>query len=1179
MTLTTEINTATIIIESMLAHIGPDPDPTFGPVVYDDDGLVQDYCIADAILADQRTRTESAEPDAESLRLLMLLVDPTGDVDEAEVNRLVKLAWGKAADRELNRVSGSDESPVVETFNDAELLGVETEGYTALLNEPATLMLGSLYGAKDRRNTQDGDWLPVTQPWAQWLIGGPGDKKNAPWGFTRHPVNKAKEGACVVLGSSIGKARKANAMQTMYAMGLDIDSGASLDSMLDKVEDLGLFCIVYTTHSHGKTLPPLPRDTVIQKLKIKPEELDDSKVREYLRLHDKNRYEESFIAGVKITDARKETKTGEVIEVSSPMLDKYRLIFPLAIPVHIRDLAQTRGAALDVWEDKITGLARETLGVHFDTSCTDPSRLFFTARHPKDAADWYCAVVRGEPLRFEDVPTVKKSTYLNTRKPMNAFDMAGGAADAGDRPAQAFAPSGASLNDWHSKAKDRFNMANLLEDLCADRIRRAGNEAQGQVHIECPFESEHSSEGGTACDARNALDSSSGFWTWGCHHDSCRGRHKLAFLEEALRLNWFDEDQLFGDSVYMMGGVDEDEEDDDSDVIEADAPADGGKVSAAVLQKRFRKMIRDGASKADKADAIRDAVKESGFGKREVSGFWDEEDRAVNQKPKGRSTIPEKSITADYHEQVAYAQKRIVAANADAPRIFAYMDSFAVVDERKGRVRLLEKQSALFAEVHKVTRWEKVVDDKGNTRLVSPPEDVVRFIYEESTFKDTLPELVGGVVTTPFFAADGSLVIEPGYHAGAQVFLAPTPGLVVPRVSGKPTAEEVEKAKRLLIDDVLADFPLGGMTRAQIIAAEGAANAPVAHTLAYMLLPFCRAMIAGPTPGHVFTKPAPGTGASLLDDMCAMIDAAKPAPARVPKSGDEMGKVLTSVLKDGPRRVRFDNAHDAIASDDLASAMTAENYGARVLGRSQAVDVAVRAVWGFTANNFEASKEILRRLVFIPLDAGEADPENRTPAGGWRHKNLRAWVAEHRGELVWACLTLIQNWVAQGAVKQTTVTKGSYEVWAGVIGGVLDAAGIEGFLLGQEEEQEKARDSAQDAMQHFIDVVADYKPGTYFRAGSTAPFGEVNTVSLQAVLNGNVRAGNDHARAEPILVRGMGYDRVSGQYESSGWIGKCMRTISRKPWVSGDKELTFTTLDDTKNKTVVYRLDVKVRAA
>jgi hypothetical protein len=1064
------------------------------------------------------------------------------------------------------------EPPAPEELNDAFLLGQEHPEFERILEQPVTLLVGEMWGAKDRRNTQDGAWNPVTMSWQAWIVGGEGDKNAPAWGFSRHPVNKTKEGAAIVLGSSIGNGRTAKSMQTMYAIGLDIDAGYPLDSMLDKVEDLGLACIIYTSHSHGRPGLSLKHDDVIRKLKIKPSELNKAQVQRYLREFSKNRYEESFVSKIEIANAKKQTKEGLVIELTTPPLDKYRLIFPLAEPVTIVDLAGTHTEALEVWEDKITGLARETLGVHFDTSCTDPSRLFYTARHSKDADDWYCAIIRGQPLRFEDVPTVKKATYLNTRKPMNAFEMAGGAGTPGaDSIPHCHTPGGASLNDWHYMAKNRFNMADLFEDLCSDRVRGGGH---GKVEIECPFEHEHSSEGGTACMVMNPDNNSEGYWTISCRRDACQGRHKLQFLEEALKQNWFDEDQLFGDSVYMLEGPDEEEDEEDPELIET-----GEEVSAVSVQARFRKLIRDGASEAERADAIRDAVRSSGFGKREVNKLWAEEEARVIQKPKGRSSIPAKDVWADFHEQVTYAQKRIVAANADTPRVFASMDSFALVDERRGRVRLLETQNALFAELAKITRWEKVVDDKGNIRLVEPPEAVVRFIHNDSAFKETLPELSGGVVTTPFYAADGSLVIEPGYHAGAKVYLAPTPGLVVPRVSGNPTAEEVDKAKRLLIEDVLADFPLGGMTRAEIVAATGEANAPIAHTLGYMLLPFCREMIAGPTPGHVFTKPAPGTGASLLDDMCAMIDAAEPAPAISPPKGEEMGKTLTSILKNGPRRVRFDNAHDAIASAELAMAMTAPTYGARILGQSQTVDVAVRAVWGFTANNFEASREILRRLIFIPLDAGEADPENRVPSAGWRHKDLRAWVASNRGELVWACLTLIQNWVAQGATPQDRITRGSYGAWAGVIGGVLDAAGIEGFLLGQEEEQAKARDSAQDAMQAFIDVVADFPPGTFFRAGGDARFNGTPVVNVQMVLNGDVRAGEGHARAEPIQIPGWGYDRVSGQYETAGRIGRAMKTVARKPWRSADKELTFTTLEDTKNKTTVYRLDVCQKAA
>lgn len=582
----------------MLAHVGPDPDPTFGDVTYDEAGRVNAESIADSILDLQRTRTEAVDPDTESLELLGRLArDLMNDPTEEEILAL----WREAVDRVSGFATESDVAPQEPTetkLNDAELLGVETDAFNALLEKDATLLLGEMWGAKDRRNTQDEDWKAVTMPWANWIVGGDGNKNAAAWGFSRHPVGKDKAGASVVLGSSLGGARKTKAMDTMFALGLDIDAGFPLDAMLDKLEGLGLFCLVYTSHSHGKSGLTLKHDEVFRKLKIKPSELTKPQIQRFLREHDKNRYEESFIAKVEITNAKKQTKEGLVIELSTPALDKYRLIFPLSKPVKIIDLADTQAAALEVWEDKITGMAREVLDVHFDTSCTDPSRLFYTGRHAKDAEDWYCAVVRGDPLKFEDVPVMRKSAYLNTRKTanLNAFEKAGGAgAHDGERAPQAFTPSGASLNDWHYKAKERFQMADLVEDLCADHIRNAGGEAQGHVHIECPFEHEHSSEGGTATMVVNALDSQNGYWTWFCKHDACQGRHKLAFLEEALRQQWFDEEQLFGDSVYMLEGPDDPDEviEDDGEKItpSLDPAAPLGRTAKqklASLSARFK---------------------------------------------------------------------------------------------------------------------------------------------------------------------------------------------------------------------------------------------------------------------------------------------------------------------------------------------------------------------------------------------------------------------------------------------------------------------------------------------------------------------------------------------------------------------------------------------------------------
>jgi len=102
-----------------------------------------------------------------------------------------------------------------------------------------------------------------------------------------------------------------------------------------------------------------------------------------------------------------------------------------------------------------------TLGVHFDTSCTDPSRLFFLPRHSK-GAEFKSYVLAGDPLDFSTVPQIKKSTYTKNRE-LNAFILADDS-EQGSTPPTIFLPSGATVNAWQSKVgKDRFMVADAIE--------------------------------------------------------------------------------------------------------------------------------------------------------------------------------------------------------------------------------------------------------------------------------------------------------------------------------------------------------------------------------------------------------------------------------------------------------------------------------------------------------------------------------------------------------------------------------------------------------------------------------------------------------------------------------------------------------------------------------------------
>jgi putative DNA primase/helicase len=112
----------------------------------------------------------------------------------------------------------------------------------------------------------------------------------------------------------------------------------------------------------------------------------------------------------------------------------------------------------------------------------------------------------------------------------------------------------------------------------------------------------------------------------------------------------------------------------------------------------------------------------------------------------------------------------------------------------------------------------------------------------------------------------------------------------------------------------------------------------------------------------------------------------------------------------------------------------------------------IRCVWIATGNNPQFSNEIARRMVRIRLDPHEDQPWLRE---GFRHANLLAWVWRNRARLVAACLTLGRAWIAAGMPRHQK-TIGSFEGWAEVMGGILEVAGVPGFLGNLKEMYERA---------------------------------------------------------------------------------------------------------------------------
>ena len=371
-----------------------------------------------------------------------------------------------------------------------------------------------------------------------------------------------------------------------------------------------------------------------------------------------------------------------------------------------------------------------------------------------------------------------------------------------------------------------------------------------------------------------------------------------------------------------------------------------------------------------------------------------------------------------------------------------------IVPDDEGRpVAAMVTDERLRHMLARLAIWRRAARN-GDLVPAHPPTALIKSIL--ATPDPRLPVLAG-IVMTPVFGRGGTLLTEPGYHPDARLFYCPTPGFTVPAIPALPTADDVAQARALLLDDLLGDFPFTSL-------------AERAHAVSLLLLGFLRAMIDGPTPLHLIEKPAPGTGATLMVDAIATILTGAGASVMTEASDDEeWRKRVTAKLRQIPALLLIDNIHHKLDSSALAAALTAPFWEDRILGVSEMTRLPIRCLWIATGNNPEFSNEMARRLVRIRLDARVDQPWRRD---GFRHPDLMIWVRANRSRLVAACLTLCRAWIAAGRPRGSR-SIGSYESWAQTMGGVLEVAGINGFL-GNLDEMMEASDGEGAVWRSFV---------------------------------------------------------------------------------------------------------------
>lgn len=346
----------------------------------------------------------------------------------------------------------------------------------------------------------------------------------------------------------------------------------------------------------------------------------------------------------------------------------------------------------------------------------------------------------------------------------------------------------------------------------------------------------------------------------------------------------------------------------------------------ADIRKFFKALWRDGVDEMTKANVTAVIVKNTNLGTRVVKTFWKElEDEQKREKAAQAPEFTDPVVNEwDFAQMHEHSAERIHEANRESPSIFHNAHDLCAVragSDGRHAIRALDKDG--FAHhLNSTVRFVKVVGEEktpiGVGRAAGGGELPVR----------GRPQRIPAPARTGHhacFHGGWGLLAQPGYDWDSQLFFQPDPSLTIPDVSDVPTEDEVFEAKRLLVQEVLADFMLDGMDRAETIrkalcceevdgelqpipGAEPEATPSLSHAIVMAVFPFVRDMIGGNAAGIAIDKQKPGAGAGKLEAAMSAIYAGRGTAAMaLPTTPEEMTKVLLPALRSGDPNVFFDN--------------------------------------------------------------------------------------------------------------------------------------------------------------------------------------------------------------------------------------------------------------------------------
>jgi len=382
--------------------------------------------------------------------------------------------------------------------------------------------------------------------------------------------------------------------------------------------------------------------------------------------------------------------------------------------------------------------------------------------------------------------------------------------------------------------------------------------------------------------------------------------------------------------------------------------------------------------------------------------FW-QGNVVVDQSKPLSEQVSRTLVELGNHGVFSSVDARLVAPSADGSRIVYLSRPILKV--------AIEDVVVCVVFVEEKKRRDGTVTPEGITR-VPTPRSLIDAVFERGDYPELQPLL--GIRRDAYVGREGLIISHPGYDVGSNIIFAP-------RADYRPLPEVVTKEDALTalqeLHDVLVDFPL----------------TPVGRSVAVASMISCAARPSlGPTPMIVFDASAPGSGKTLLAEVCASIGLGEMVSADMFRAeAAEFSKTIISSAMEGKGAIIVDNVASGVpfGSAELDGMITARagRMGVRLLGQSKKIEVSTETVVFATGNGVTLAGDGARRSLWIRLDAGVEDPEQRT---GFKHELLYDWTSDSLSRLHRAVLVLWEAYRQAGRPRSDKAPLGSFERWS-----------------------------------------------------------------------------------------------------------------------------------------------------